>query len=152
MHMHQTTLPSALPCACTSLRKAARAVSRIYDEALGEAGLNASQFAILRATDRAGPSGIGLSRLAEQLVMDRTSLYRALKPLAREDWVRVENSAAGRAKNAFLTAAGRVKAVAAALLWEAAQTRMVGEFGSTRWDALAPELVELTGLAVRLGR
>jgi hypothetical protein len=56
-----------LPCACTTLRKAARAVSRIYDEAVAAAGMNVTQLAILRAIGRAGDGGAPLSRLAESL-------------------------------------------------------------------------------------
>lgn len=152
MHMHQRISPLDLPCACTSLRKAARAVTRVYDEALAETGLNAAQLAILRALGRAGEAGIALSRLAEQLVMDRTSLYRALQPLARAGFIAVEGGTTGRAKTAFVTEEGRRKAEVAAPFWEAAQSRVVGEFGSKRWDALVPELAELTGLAAALRR
>jgi hypothetical protein len=76
-----------LPCACTTLRKAARAISRIYDEALAGAGINVTQLAILRAIGRAGDDGAPLSRLAENLVMDNTSLYRGLGPLIRSRWI-----------------------------------------------------------------
>jgi len=77
MHMHHDLL--AGPCACTALRKAGRAVSRAYDEALAAHGMSTAQFAILRHVARGAP--LALSRLAEQLVMDRTSLYRAVAPL-----------------------------------------------------------------------
>jgi hypothetical protein len=68
MHMHQRL------CVCTTMRRATRALTRAYDEALAPFGITVQQFAILRDIQRA-PS---LPRLAEGLVMDRTSLYRAL--------------------------------------------------------------------------
>ena len=74
------------PCTCTTIRKAARAVTRFYDEALGRAGLTATQFAVMRAVERAGT--VTMSRVADALVMDRTSLYRTVAPLMREGLLR----------------------------------------------------------------
>jgi hypothetical protein len=66
-------------CTCLGLRKAARAVTQMYDQTLKPAGLRSTQFSLLVAAERAGPRGIG--ELAELLVMDRTTLTRNLKPL-----------------------------------------------------------------------
>ena len=77
MHMHQSST-----CACTALRKASRAVGRLYDEMLADSGLTTAQFAILRHLARA--ESLPLSRLADHLVMDRTSLYRGLTPMLRD--------------------------------------------------------------------
>src|SRR5690349_18366919 len=104
MHMHHEADPAAGPCVCTALRKATRAVSRVYDEALEAAGLTTTQFAILRHVARAGTPP--LSRLAEQLVMDRTSLYRTLEPMQRHGWVAIAPAPAGRAKLVSLTPEG----------------------------------------------
>jgi len=123
-----------LPCACTSLRKAARAVSRLYDEALLPTGLTTPQLAILRDLGRGGDQA--LSRLAEAMVMDRTSLYRALGPMIRAGWVRVQPGVKGRTKIAGLTAEGARVMDAAAPQWEAAQARFVGAFGPEAWAML----------------
>jgi DNA-binding MarR family transcriptional regulator len=72
-----------LPWACTTLCKVTRALSRIHDDALAAVGMNITQFAILRVIGRAGDGGVPLSRLAESLVMDKTSLYLSLSPLIR---------------------------------------------------------------------
>src|SRR5437879_13899705 len=80
-HMSRST-----PCACTTLRKAARAVTRFYDAAIERAGMTTTQFAVLRAAERAGT--VTMSRVADDLVMDRTSLYRTVAPLLREGWLR----------------------------------------------------------------
>ena len=85
MYMHHESLSG--PCACTTLRKAARAVGRVYDEALAGKGMTTAQFAILRHVWRGG--SVPLSRLADSLVMDRTSLYRALAPVEAKGWVAV---------------------------------------------------------------
>ena len=37
----------ALPCMCASLRRAARALTQLYDDALRPLGLRATQFTVL---------------------------------------------------------------------------------------------------------
>jgi DNA-binding MarR family transcriptional regulator len=145
MCMHETP---RIPCACTTLRKASRAVSRVYDGALAEAGVTTPQLAILRAVGRA--DGLALSRLAEELVMDRTSLYRAIEPMIRQGWLRVEAAESGRAKHVFLTEAGRRREAAAAPLWEAAQAAVIGSLGVERWADLSRSLAALTRIGVAL--
>lgn len=140
-----------LPCVCTTVRKASRALSRLYDEALAEAAMTAAQLAILRAVLRAGSAGQPLSRLADALVMDRTSLYRSLTPLIRKGWIALGTGPGGRAKVALLTAAGRRATESAAAHWGAAQTRMVRALGTRRWQALHQDLAELADLGTRFG-
>jgi DNA-binding MarR family transcriptional regulator len=142
MHMHHESPPA---CVCTTLRKAARAVTRVYDDALGESGININQFAILRHLDRQGPQP--LSRLAETLVMDRTSLYRALRPLEREGWVAIADAEVGRARIVTLTEAGRIEMAAAAEAWHDAQDRMVEAIGPASWSALQASLGDLVRIA-----
>ena len=160
MHMHHeraasttatavVAVPASLPCACTTLRKAARAVTRLYDGALAGAGMNANQLSILRALNRAGPQP--LSRLAETLVMDRTSLYRALRPMERSGWVVVEAASSGRSRVACLTDEGRVAMDRAAAGWESAQAGFVGALGSEAWEELAGVLQGLVATASEVG-
>lgn len=122
------------PCACTSLRKAARAVSRVYDDALSGTGMTIAQFSVLRHIARGGE--MPLSRLAEALVMDRTSLYRAIAPLERQGWIEVASAARGRARIASLTEAGSAAMEGATGPWRAAQERLIGAFGATEWTRL----------------
>lgn len=142
MHMHQSTLSG--PCACTTLRKAARAVGRVYDEALAGRGMTTAQFAILRHVARGG--SVPLSRLADSLVMDRTSLYRALAPVEARGWVAVA-AGPGKAKLASLTPEGRAALDNAEGDWEAVQTRIIGTMGAENWAGLEAGLKALTALA-----
>ncbi|MEE8273100.1 MAG: MarR family transcriptional regulator, partial [Alphaproteobacteria bacterium] len=66
-------------CTCFNLRKAARAVTQLYDAALGPSGLRATQFSLIAALGVRGAPTI--SQLAKAMVMDRTTLTRNLKPL-----------------------------------------------------------------------
>jgi len=134
-----------LPCACTALRKASRAVSRLYDDALAVHGLTVTQFAILRNIERLG--GPVLSALAETLVMDRTSLYRTLEPMQRAGWIEIAAAARGRAKLARLTPAGRALMAAAAGDWAAAQARVVEGFGAEAWAAMNAGLARVVEIA-----
>lgn len=150
MRMHHSNVAIDLPCACTTLRKATRAVSRVYDDALAAVGMSATQLAILRAIGRAGEGGAPLSRLADELVMDKTSLYRGLGPLLRAGWVEVTAAAKGRAKLAHLTIGGQQAIERAAEHWESAQSRIVEAFGVKRWAALHDEIAALADVGVRL--
>jgi len=128
-----------LPCACTNLRKASRAVARLYEGHLAKAGLTATQFAILRALERNGASN--LRPLADELVMDRTSLYRAIAPLERSGLVATEADAAdARARRAALTDAGRARIREALPHWRAAQRTFIEGFGSDDYAGFIGEL------------
>ena len=127
------------------LRKASRAVTRLYDSELAGQGMTTTQFAILRNLARAD-NVLPLSRLAERLVMDRTSLYRTLTPIERAGWVRVVDGE-GRAKNACLTDAGRQAMDDANDAWEAAQARIRDVLDEGEWDRMVATLSRLTGVA-----
>ena len=133
-----------MPCASTSLRKASRAVGRLYDAALEPSGLSANQLSILRTIERM--DGPLLPLLSERMVMDRTSLYRALAPLERDGWVVIE-PAGGRAKRVQLTAEGRTVSENAAAAWDRVQGMFVGAVGLERWESFAATLRELTRTA-----
>lgn len=115
-------------------------MTRLYDDALASAGMTVQQFAILRNIDRAGT--IPLSRLADALVMDRTSLYRALAPLERSGWVE-RGQAGARVRTAKLTPAGLDAIAQATPGWEAAQARVLDEFGRDNWRAASWTLAAL---------
>lgn len=138
--MHTHPLPS--PCACTTLRKASRAITRFYDEALETAGVTATQFAVMRAVERQGT--VTMSHVAKTLVMDRTSFYRAVMPLVRDRLLRYARSTGdARAKCLAITPKGRARMAAAAKAWEDAQDRMVSRIGPQRWKQTAALLLTL---------
>lgn len=135
MYMHHVAA-SESPCACTALRKATRTLDRLYDAALAPYGLTTGQFALLRNIHRAGQ--IALSRLADALVLDRTSLYRSLRPLEQAGWVRVAAAAQGRTKLAALTEAGLAVMRTAEPAWARLQADINARLGATAWrDMLA---------------
>ena len=131
MYMHDA-IPSA--CACTALRKASRAITRIYDQALASHAIGTNQFALLRHIERAGE--IALSRLAEALVMDRTTLYRVLRPAEAAGWVSTTAADTGRTRLARLTPAGTALLARAEPDWLACQAMVRARLGEADWSAL----------------
>ena len=119
-------------------------MARVYDDALSANDMTTAQFAILRHIARGEP--LALSRLAEQLSMDRSSLYRALAPIEAKGWVTV-SAGEGRAKLASLTVAGRAAVEGAEADWDAVQERIVGAMGEEKWMELEAALRAVTELA-----
>jgi len=145
--MSVATIPADSSCVCTALRKAVRAVSRSYDEAMIGTGMTIAQFSVLRHIARGG--AIPLSRLAEALVMDRTSLYRALAPLEQKGLVTTRSGPKGRARIAALTESGRGAMETATIPWRAAQKRLIGAMGEEAWATLEAALGGVMRIADR---
>jgi len=122
-------------CACEGLRRAARAVSKIYSGALAEFGLTPTQFAILVATRLHG--SLPLSRLARGLGLDRTSLYRAVRPLERRAYLQTLAGQTERERVATVTLKGERVLQDALPMWEETQRRFKSALGDRTWLTLA---------------
>jgi DNA-binding MarR family transcriptional regulator len=132
-----------LDCNCFAIRQAARYVSQMYERHLNEVGLTSAQFTIIAAIGR--KPGVQMAELADTMVMDRTTLVRALQPLQRDDIVEAaQESASSRAVGLHLTALGRETLVKAGVQWRAAQAEFDAKFGEKRAKALRKSLFELT--------
>ena len=77
---------AAVTCIGMQVRRVARVVSAHYDACLKPTGLKGTQYTLLNAV-YLNPF-VSIGRLAEQLLMDRTTLNRNLKPLDRQGLVR----------------------------------------------------------------
>ena len=134
---------SSRPYLCYALaaRKSARHLSRLYDRHLAPAGLSVSQFSILRLLKEHGR--LKITELADMLIMERTSLVRALKPLQAAGWVVAERSDNGRAFDVTLSPSGLEKFAEAKPLWAEAQAAFEGEVGRDRAIRLRDEILEL---------
>lgn len=125
-------------CACFNLRKASRAITQYYDNALRPTGLRATQFTLLTALRVRSP--ISVHELAERLGMDRTTLTRNLKPLERSDWVEIMSGADKRVREVSITPAGHKILAEAYPQWRRAQERIVDEMGDKRFETLLSDL------------
>ena len=80
----QGPLPE-LPCACANLRRAARAVTRMYNQELQPSELELTQFTLLMTLDLTGE--ITQKALGNLLAMDSTTLTRTLSFLVDHGWI-----------------------------------------------------------------
>jgi DNA-binding MarR family transcriptional regulator len=132
-------------CACFSVRKAARAVTRAFDAALAPSGLEATQFSVLAAI--AVTRRFTMGELADWLGLDRTTLTRNVRPLVRAGYVSTEPGADQRRRLLHLTAAGRRRLKSAFPLWRAAQRRVITAIGRRRFVRLLEELDDIRAIA-----
>jgi DNA-binding MarR family transcriptional regulator len=129
--MAAKTIPGAQDCNCFALRSAARHISQFYDQFLVPVGLRVTQFSILAKLKRLGPMTI--NALADDMVMDRTTLGRNVLPLERDGLISIVPSAADRrAKELRLTKAGEKRLQQALTAWSHAQERFETSFGPKR--------------------
>jgi MarR family transcriptional regulator for hemolysin len=106
-------------CLAHALRRADRVVSQLYNEHLAPLGIRVTQFAILRALDVLGTTTA--SQIQDVLVMDQTTVSRALKPLVRDGYVSVAEGATKREKSLSLSREGKKLYQQATGPWSVAQ-------------------------------
>jgi DNA-binding MarR family transcriptional regulator len=94
--------------------------------------------------------GEPLARVAEELEMDRTSLYRAITPMEREGWIELGAGINARSRSAKITHKGTLALVKAASEWDQLQRNLIKTFGKAEWGILAGELRRLGECAERL--
>ncbi len=134
----QSEFPDIQLCACANLRRAARAVTQVYDAALRPAGLRATQFTVLAVIARRGQ--LRQTELAEVLGMDGTTLTRNLQPLVKQDWIRVDRDEDQRVRLISITEHGRTVLDMAVPLWRDVQNLVSNGLGDTQMAALLSAL------------
>lgn len=136
----ETTLMVRDTCLCLHVQRAARALARLFDDALRPFGLTNGQYSLLMALNRPEPPSIG--QLAPFLAMDRTTLTAYLKPLERRGLVEVSIDAKDRrSRRLRLTPAGHKLLLAAVPIWksthDALERGMTGDPNRLRADLMA---------------
>lgn len=131
----------ARTCACFNFRKASRSVTQLFDQILAPTGLRSTQIVILIAGELQGPSSI--ARLARELVMDRSTLTRNLKPLLAMGHLRLSRPDNGRHKSVEVTDEGRAALVQAIPYWQRAQTHLVSQFGPEHWNRMMADMAAI---------
>lgn len=131
--------------ACNSFatRQASRYITRLYDRHLSAAQVTNTQFGILVLLSEA--PGMTMSELALAMVMERTSLVRAIKPMERDGWLKTERAAQETRKLVLsLTEAGHNKVQAALPLWQKAQQEFEAKVGPEKAAQWRHDFLELT--------
>ncbi|MDM9628523.1 MarR family winged helix-turn-helix transcriptional regulator [Rhizobium sp. S152] len=131
-------------CHCLVTRQMARFVTKIYQKHLGPAGLTAADVAIFDFLSR--NENMTMTSLADAMLMERTTLLRAIKPLQDNGFIETTKDPASR-RQLFLalTAAGKEKKVEAEALWALAQADYEAEVGRKRARQIRSELLETMG-------
>jgi DNA-binding MarR family transcriptional regulator len=126
--------PAAV-CTAAKVRRLARRVTQIYDDALTPYGLTIGQFGLLSSLSRR--NGVGVGVLAERLAADASTVSRLLRPLEAAGLIVLgPNPDDGRAKAIRLTNAGYENRRAAVAGWTAAQAQIEIALGDGRLAAL----------------
>jgi DNA-binding MarR family transcriptional regulator len=128
-------------CVCYNIRKTARLVTQLYDRMLEPSGLLGTQFVLLASIGRAGTANV--TRLAQAMGMDRTTLTRNLRPLERQGFIEMDTGLDRRTHMVRLTGQGRQAIKAALPFWQQAQATVMSRFGQERTTALLTELQAL---------
>lgn len=135
-------MPYHSACYCMHLRRAAGAITALYDDALAPSGLTVTQFSLLRHLQRLAPCCV--STLAESLGLERTTLTRTLRPLIARGLIGDTPSQHGHSRSLTLTDIGSAQLEKAVPLWEQVQRQTEARFGAERLRALQELSIMLT--------
>ena len=124
----------ALPCYCASVRQAARAVTVLYEELLGDSGLHATQYTALQVLEAA--PDLTTTELAEAIGIDQTTATRTLA-LIRKSGLAIDSVGRDRRQRRWaLTAQGQALVRKLRPRWLAAQEAFEKRLGRTQALAL----------------
>lgn len=131
-------------CTCFNLRKASRTITQLFDRALQPGGLRGTQFSLLTVISLMGSTTV--TRLSKNLVMDRTTLTRNLRPLEHQGYITVTAGKDLRTRTVALTDNG-VKALEKAYpFWKETQTKIINTLGKKRFQSLISDLSAISSL------
>jgi DNA-binding MarR family transcriptional regulator len=128
-------------CACLKVRTAARAVTRLYDDAFRPVGLRATQLSVLVAV--ASGDAVSIAALSRMLGMDRSTLARNLGPLEDQRLVALGPEGHYRSRTLSITSKGEQLVRKALPIWEKAQEKLREELKKPHWTNLHTELDHL---------
>ncbi len=146
--MSQSLLPE-LGCMCGSLRRTARALTQLYEQALRPLGLRSTQFTVLQVLSRAGEVSQG--QLGEMLAMDSTTLTRTLEIMSRQGWITERRGEDRRERWLRLAKGGKTQLNRALPVWEKVQSRLRRQLGDQAWTNLLQLTYQTTDIATTLG-
>jgi DNA-binding MarR family transcriptional regulator len=147
-----------LVCTNTALRRAARRLGNLYDDALAPLGLKATQVGLLAdierlaaANDRQWPT---LQDLAGKLAIQISAVTHALRPLIRDGLVELQmDEQDRRTKRAMLTHVGTTRLHESIAYWAKANQRVeevLGRDSAASLRALADRVASDAFLAAYL--
>lgn len=133
-------------CLAVRVRLIGRAITSLYDGALGDHGLTIAQVNLLAALGKAGPCSP--SRLGEVLQLERSTVSRNLNLLVNQGLIEAASSNAKGLREVVLTSAGRAAVEDVMPDWRRAQdeaAELLGPAGVAAVMAMADRLGGLPG-------
>lgn len=131
--------PLRTPCFCANLRRASRAVTRVYEEEFRSAGFTgATQYHVLTVLSRTG--SVRQQDLGLLLDLDETTIARTLRPLFQMGWIQHKQGKDRREKWIALSPSGRQQLERSRPAWDRAQARMKKVLPAGMWDSLIESL------------
>lgn len=135
-------------CTCGELRRAARAVTLLYDKAFESSGLLSTQLGVLYTIYNS--ASITISKLAGEFDMDRTTLTRNLSVLERQGLINISAGKDHRTRIITITSKGTNSIANAIPLWNEIQRKVKQEMGEKAWHELIQSLSQFMKIAERL--
>jgi len=135
-------------CTCGELRRAARAVTLLYDKAFESSGLLSTQLGVLHTIYNS--ASITISQLAGELSMDRTTLTRNLSVLERQELINISSGKDHRTRIITITSKGTNSIANAIPLWNEIQRKVKQQMGEKAWHELIQSLSHFVKIAERL--
>src|SRR6516225_2560315 len=131
-----------LPCACQSLRRLTRLVTRVYDQELRKADIEITQFGLLMGLAAIGQAN--QKTLSSGFAMDSTTLTRTLALLRRQGWVSIKRGKDRRERVLRLTEAGKRQLATAQPYWQEAERRLKQTLGERNWKQMQSMISDVT--------
>ena len=129
-------------CYCTTIRKAARSLTKGYDKALEGTGLRVTQYALLNNIRRMEP--VSFQDLSAAIALERTTLIRNLNLLCNQGFVHTNSGP--KAHAITLTKAGRLALEAAVPHWRKAQDHVQNNLSNEEQALLTSLLGKLQAI------
>jgi DNA-binding MarR family transcriptional regulator len=142
--MTGSPLPT-LVCMGGNVRRASRALTQLYEQALRPLGMRATQFTILQVLGRVGEVTQG--RLGEILAMDSTSLTRTLARMLSQGWIAERCGEDRRERWLQLSKLGEAQLTRVLPAWEKVQLRLRRHLGDDQWKELFQLTTQLAELS-----
>ena len=129
-------------CLCIEVRTAAQKLTRLYDDALTDAGITVTQLSQLNTIRTLDAPTV--KRLAEATQLDRSTLGRNLKLMERQGLVSMTPGADARTRVVRLTPRGTEALKRGGPEWYKVQSRLLEKLGPEKRTLLQQLLNELT--------
>jgi len=125
--------------------RATRVLARVFNDEFRAIGLQVSQHGVLTFVALAGQDGATIGVLAGELLLDRTTLTRNLRPLQKAGYLTITRSPKdARAQIVSLTKKGEKTIEAIFPLWERAYNRIGDALGPRALAELSDQLDQTT--------